>query len=64
MEASIQEPIHTERLILRRLETSDSAAVFAFMSRPSVMQYTYAPPSNIKLNPPPNLPQNPVLADP
>lgn len=40
-----QEPIVTERLILRQIQPSDSEAVFAFTSLPSVMRYTYARPS-------------------
>jgi RimJ/RimL family protein N-acetyltransferase len=38
-----QEPIITERLILRQIQPSDAEAVFAFMSLPSVMKYTYYP---------------------
>lgn len=38
-----QEPIITERLILRHIQRSDAEAVFAFMSLPSVMKYTYYP---------------------
>ncbi|KAI5199982.1 acyl-CoA N-acyltransferase [Aureobasidium subglaciale] len=40
MTTQIQEPITTERLILRQLQPSDSDALFEFMSLPSVMQYT------------------------
>jgi RimJ/RimL family protein N-acetyltransferase len=38
-----QEPIVTERLILRPIQPSDAEAVFAFMSLSSVMKYTYCP---------------------
>jgi ribosomal-protein-alanine N-acetyltransferase len=38
-----QEPIITERLILRQIQPSDAEAVFAFMSLPGVMRYTYCP---------------------
>ena len=44
MAESKQEPIVTERLILRQIRPSDSEAVFAFTSLPSVMSYTYASP--------------------
>ncbi|KAI4730484.1 acyl-CoA N-acyltransferase [Aureobasidium sp. EXF-10728] len=40
MVSSTQEPIVTERLILRQIQPSDSDAVFAFMSLASVMRYT------------------------
>jgi ribosomal-protein-alanine N-acetyltransferase len=40
MAESTQEPIITERLLLRQIQPSDAEAVFAFMSLPSVMQYT------------------------
>ncbi|KAI4716655.1 acyl-CoA N-acyltransferase [Aureobasidium sp. EXF-10727] len=40
MVSSTQEPIVTERLILRQIRPSDSDAVFAFMSLASVMRYT------------------------
>lgn len=44
MAESKQEPIITERLILRQIQPSDSEAVFAFTSLPSVMSYTYVSP--------------------
>ncbi|KAG9590944.1 acyl-CoA N-acyltransferase, partial [Aureobasidium melanogenum] len=40
MAMSTQEPIITERLILRQIQPPDAKAVFAFMSLPSVLSYT------------------------
>ncbi|KAH0392844.1 acyl-CoA N-acyltransferase, partial [Aureobasidium melanogenum] len=40
MATSAQEPIITERLILRQIQPSDAEAVFGFMSLPSVLRYT------------------------
>ncbi|KAH0253382.1 acyl-CoA N-acyltransferase, partial [Aureobasidium melanogenum] len=40
MAVSTQEPIITERLILRQIQPSDAEAVFAFMTVPSVLRYT------------------------
>jgi len=46
MAEATQDPIITERLILRKLQPSDADAVFNMMLTPATMQYTCNIPSS------------------